>query len=181
MKHFQPEHLRQVPVLHASRIEMCDVPMLEVWVGIALGQAEIILSIVQSPKCEAGAGLLVGEEVALVVVAPGHTVVTRQHRDILWPILCHLNRKGSLKAKFLMVSTDSIVYMRPDDRCRDSPVVSCHQSWTSSTGFPRSCGTAQASQLFPYQPPEYSTFDFEEVLIKCLGGIVTWNKILIKL
>ena len=70
---------------------MGDIPLLQLRIGITLCQADLILSIVQSSKCEAGAGLLEGEEVGLVVVAPGHTVVARHHCNLLSLVLSHLD------------------------------------------------------------------------------------------
>ena len=89
---FSKEHqqLCQVPVSHATRIEMSDCPLLQLRIGIALCQTDFILSIVQPAKGETGAGLLVGEKVVLVVVAPADTVVARNHPDLFCPVLSHL-------------------------------------------------------------------------------------------
>ena len=71
---------------------MSDIPLLKLRIGIALGQADFILGIFPPEKCEAGAGLLVGEEVGLVVVAPGDAVVARHHCNFLPSVFSHLDK-----------------------------------------------------------------------------------------
>ena len=74
---------------------MGDVPLLKLRKGIALCQTDFILSVVQSAKCEAGAGLLEGEEVVLVVVTPGDAVVARHHCNFLPSVFSNLDRVSS--------------------------------------------------------------------------------------
>ena len=71
---------------------MGDVPLLKLRMGIALCQTDFILDVVQSAKCEAGAGLLEGEEVGLVVVIPGDAVVARHHCNFLPSVFSNLDR-----------------------------------------------------------------------------------------
>ena len=74
---------------------MGDVPLLKLRMGIALCQTDFILGVVHSAKCKAGAGLLEGEEVGLVVVTPGDAVVARHHCNFLPPGFSNLDRVSS--------------------------------------------------------------------------------------
>ena len=80
-------------------------------------------------KCEAGAGLLVGEEVALVVVAPGDAVVARHYCNLLPSLFSHLDKVCSGK----FYNLKFINKEKKDKKKREHNIVMSEQFCTLAT------------------------------------------------